>query len=187
MTRRWECLFVLLELVAASACLAQGPSIIFNSDPPDPTSITGLSFTFGSNANGGGNLSFTNDSGQQWSSLNVYVNLPDLETITCGPGPFGTCSITPSTGTDHTINYNIAFGPSPRGGILPDQNFSINLNNDGLTNTDPSGAGDWGPDTDFNAVANGMPEPASWELCGLVLVCMIIFACWRKWVTKRPK
>jgi hypothetical protein len=174
----------LLAVGAATACFAQRPSIIINSDPPDPTIITGLSFTFSADAGGGGDFSFVNDSGQNWFSMNVLVNLPGLETITCGPGPFGTCSVTPSEGPDNTFNYDISFGPSPAGAIAQDQGFSIDLNDNGLTNTDPNGNGDWGPDTTFDATVNSVPEPATSGFCVLALAGGLGMV-WRKKFAKR--
>ncbi|MGH9584933.1 MAG: PEP-CTERM sorting domain-containing protein [Bryobacteraceae bacterium] len=149
-------------------CLAARPSIIINSDPPGPITITGPTFSFISDSNGGGDFSFINGTGVQWFSLDIFVNLPQSETLICGPGPFGTCGISTANGPNGTFNYDITMGPAPVG-ITPDQNFSIDLNDSGLTNTDPAGSGSWGPNTQFNARINDVPEPASWGLCGLAL------------------
>jgi hypothetical protein len=164
-----------LVLGAGSVCFAARPSIIINSDPPDPILITGPTFSFTSDASGGGDFSFTNETGQQWFSLDIFVNLPQSEAVICGPGPFGTCSILTSNGPDDTFNYDISLGPAPAGGITQGQNFSIDLNDSGLSNTDPAGPGSWVPNTQFNAQINGVPEPASFGLCGLALAGVFIF------------
>lgn len=177
--RRVSCL-ALLMLGASGLCLAGRPSIIINSDPPDPIYITGPTFSFTSDADGGGDFSFVNATGQQWFSLDIFVNLPDSVPIICGPGPFGICTISTTNGPSGTFNYDISLGPSPSG-IFPNENFSIDLNDSGLTNTDPAGAGSWGPNTRFTGAINGVPEPATWGLCGLVFAGALLFVLRRRY------
>lgn len=149
------------------------PSIIVNGDPPIPfTVITNDTFTFGSDASGGGDFGFTNDTGQTWTQLNILVTLPTFDTITCGSTAFVTCTVTTTTPPGAApAMYDLIFGPDANGGVANGQNFTINLNDSGNTVTDPAGSGSWGPDTDFTAVAN-VPEPAPVALAGLGLLLL---------------
>lgn len=145
---------------------ASRPTIIINRDPPDITVITNKTFTFGADDAGGGVFSFQNETGVTWFELDILVTLPPSVTaITCGGGPFVVCT---STAPHDSVSFwDITFGPNPRGGIPNGALFSINLNNNGVSNMDPNGAGDWGHDKDFNAIVNeDVPEPASWLLMG---------------------
>jgi hypothetical protein len=154
----------MLTALVAAPCLLARPSIIINGDPPDPTIIFSSSFSLTADESGGGNLSFVNGSGTRFTELDIFVSLPMLEAITCGPGPFITCTPTPlGAPTDKPLPFDIIFGPAPGGGIAPGEGFSINLNNDGTTNKDPNGPGDWGSNTTFEVIAN-TPEPAVWAM-----------------------
>ena len=163
-------LSVVLGLFAIP-CFAE--SIIINGDPPvDFTIVTTTSFGFGSNQFGGGDFGFTNASGQVWTRLDVLVTVAHFEGITCGSLAFGTCTVTPLTSvTESPITFDIVFGPNTSGGIANSENFTVNLNDNGLENTDPNGAGSWTPGREFTAVANA-PEPGSFLLgcLGLSLV-----------------
>jgi hypothetical protein len=165
----------------------------------DPTTgaLVGLSFEFDANENGGGNPSFTNDSSINWTTLDLFVTQPSSTDITCAPGPFFTsCSVSSSSVSETeeaSVSYHgapkaesvfdIKFNkPSELGGIGPDAFFTINLNDlvDGQENPDPSGFGQWVPESPFNAIANlnaATPEPAAYLLfgCGLLLL-----ACCRR-------
>lgn len=163
--------FALTAIALATSSLQGSPSIIFNSDPPNPTVIVNNFFSFTSDSAGGGDFSFVNGSTSQWVRLDVYVSLPELEPITCGPGPFITCTPTPlAPSTATPLPFDIVFGPAPNNGIAPGTNFSIDLNDNGTTNTDPNGSGSWGPNTVFNVVVNNAPEPSAWGLSGIGLL-----------------
>lgn len=158
---------VFLGLAVTGLCLARHPVIIINGDPPDPVSITGPTFSFVADGGGGGDLSYINDTDQTWFSLNVFFNLPDLETITYVPGPF--LSDTPSitNAPNGSFDYNVLFGPAP-GAIAPGENFSIDLSG-------------WPANLQFNAAVNGYdaPEPATWGLCGLAFAGALLWG-WRR-------
>ena len=159
-------IFPLLFAIAPLALQAAKPTIIVNGDPPDITVVTNTSFTFGANSSGGGDFSFQNETGQDWTRLDIFVTLPSFESITCGSISFVTCTVsTTTTPGASPADYDLIFGPNPSGGIRNGETFSINLNDNAVINIDPNGTGEWGPDTDFNAIANDFaPEPASWIL-----------------------
>ena len=158
---------LVLAAAAPLAFASSRPTIIVNGDPPRPTPITGDTFGFGADALGGGVLSFVNDTGTRFFDLSVFVTLPELTPITCGPGPFGSCTVV-TTVVQGTSNYayDIVLGPTAAGGITAGEQFSINLNdqNGVMMNDDPNGPGSWGANRDFTANANTAPEPASWLL-----------------------
>ena len=157
--RKRSALLLFLFAAAPLATFAARPTIIIDRDPPNPTIIVNNDFTFGADNLGGGDLSFQNESGQNWRELSISVSLPSLEAITCGPGPFNTCTIS-QTPQDGSVLYNIIFGPATTGtAITNGELFSIDLNDQG---TDPNGAGSWGAGNDFSARANAYaPEPAA--------------------------
>lgn len=138
---------------------AGNPHILIKGDPPNPTVIVGDDFTFGADQFGGGVFTFQNESGSTWRDLLVSATLPAFTTITCGPGPFQTCTISQTPGNGDVL-YDILFGPAATGGVVNGEIFSINLNDDG---DDPEGVGSWGPGNDFAAKANvptATPEPS---------------------------
>lgn len=161
----------LLFAITPLVLQASKPTIIVNGDPPDITVITNTSFTFGADASGGGDFSFENETGQDWTKLDVFVTLPTFESITCGSIAFVTCTVTTTTPPGASpASYDLIFGPNPKGGIRNGATFSIDLNDNAVINTDPNGAGDWGSGTDFDAKANYFaPEPASLMLIALGL------------------
>ncbi|HEX4769569.1 MAG TPA: PEP-CTERM sorting domain-containing protein [Bryobacteraceae bacterium] len=165
----------LIAIVCAPSMLGR-PSIIINGDPPDPTIIFSNAFSFTANNLGGGDFSFVNGSNNRWTELDIFATLPELEAITCGPGPFITCTPTPlAPGATKPLPFDIIFGPAPNGGIAPGEGFSINLNDNGTTNTDPNGPGSWGNDASFNITAN-TPEPAAWALTAIGMLSAAFFA-----------
>jgi hypothetical protein len=149
----------LLSLLMASTAvvLHANPTIRIDRDPPDPIIIISNNFTFGADDLGGGVLSFQNESGNNWFDMTVTATLPELTPITCGPGPFVTCTISEAPVSSGFL-YTIMFGPTATGGIPNGALFSVNLNNSG---DDPNGIGDWGPSTDFAAKTNTTPEPSA--------------------------
>ncbi len=142
---------------------------VFSMDDPSLGSSVGLGFTFSANPSGGGVLSFTNDSGVEYTRLDFFVTLSVNDTITCLPQPFfNTCQFTfTSVGNGNGLfDIGVFNVPSSAGGIAPGQSFVVDLNNlvDGALNPDPNGVGGWGPGNTFTAVVNDAPEPASWLL-----------------------
>ncbi len=152
-------LLALLVAAAPFALRADNPHILIKGDPTDPTIITGTSFGFGADGSGGGDFSFQNESGQNWLQLTVTALLSSSTVaITCGPGPFETCTISNHAAPGGFL-YDIVFGPVASGGITNGEIFSIDLNNAG---TDPSGPGSWPANQDFGALANAStPEPSA--------------------------
>lgn len=179
------CRFALLSLAVAGMSFASGfgrPTIIINSDEPDPILITGPTFSFFSDANGGGDFSFANDTGHQWSTLDILVTLPTLTSIPCGSNSFGTCTYSYTSGPNGTFNYDIFFGPPGEG--IPSNGplslFHIDLNDQPNATLDitADGTGSWGANTQFNAkIGYATPEPATWGLCGLALAALLV---WRR-------
>jgi hypothetical protein len=176
-------LLCLLLGLSTVRVFASAPSIIVNGDPPlNFTIITTDQFGFGTDASGGGDFGFTNATGQVWTRLDILVTLPTFQTITCGSVAFVTCTVTTTTQPGASpASYDIIFGPNPIGGIANAQNFTIDLNDNGIVNTDPDGSGSWGPDTDFTAkVTTAAPEPASVALGGLGLLTCVGLALARR-------
>ena len=152
---------------------AGNPHIIINSDPPNPIVLVSQAFELSANALGGGYFVFQNESGVSWEELTVKATLPNDTTITCGPGPFVTCTIGSSPSGNESL-YTLVFGPTAAGGITSGQIFTVDLNDSG---TDPNGAGSWGEGNQVKALANdpavvGTPEPSALALafCGLLAV-----------------
>ena len=180
-------------LAAALAVLpltlqATNPTIRVNGDPPDPTPVFSTSFAFGSDPNGGGLLSFINDSGQQWRSLDITFTLNRLTGINCTSDAFGACLVSskPVPGTSD-FSYALLFGRNGSVGILNGAGFSVDLNDEG---TDPNGSGQWGKDLDFKAVANTgiAPEPSAIALLltGTGLLGGLAFYRRRRCSAERP-
>ncbi len=153
-------LLTLLMAAAPISLRATNPGIGVERDPADPTILFSNNFTFGADSKGGGDLSFQNESGQNWLELSVFATLTFSTPITCGPGPFVICTViqTPESGK---FLYDIVFGPVVTGGIPNGAGFSINLNTP-LTSKDPSGSGGWPAGEDFSGKANDIaPEPSA--------------------------
>ena len=96
-------------------------------------------------------LCFTNDSGVNWTSMEVKAPSPDPSyVITCGGTSFATCTILPQSGDFTIIDF------SGGGGILNGFTFMIDLGTTG-----------WPADGKFQAFANPEPGTLSLSLIGL--------------------
>ncbi len=171
-----------VALLLTSVALKADPidPVFTMSDPDAGTPISDTSFSFSSNLNGGGFLSFVNESQVDWKGLAVQVTQPTGSIISCSGGPFfPTCLIASIPQTDQlslfTLNLTLR---TKEGGILNGEFFTINLNDfiGGAQPTDPSGNGGWGPDvslsvqvTDYASSADANPEPATFFLFALGL------------------
>src|SRR3954465_10430290 len=121
---------VLTFMAIAIAPSLQGrPHIIINGDPPDPTTIFSNFFSFKADPLGGGDLSFVNGSNERFTQFDIFATLPELEAVSCTPGPFLTCTQIPlSPGSAMPFALDIELGPAPNGGIAPGEAFSVSLN-----------------------------------------------------------
>ena len=165
--------FALLLAVAPVALPFGNPHILIKGDPPDPIVIVDNNFGWAANEFGGGIFSFLNQTGNNWLELTVTAVLSNSTTaITCGPGPFATCTVS-NRPVEGGFLYEIVFGPTSQGGgILNGELFSINMNDAG---EDPNGIGSWAPGRQFEGLANDpshIPEPSAALLMmsGLLLV-----------------
>lgn len=143
-------------------------------DPGSGTLLNSDTWTFSSDANGGGTFDFTNDTRQLWASLDFIVTLPTGDTITCSSTIYSACSFTESgSPSAATAVYDVGFEnavTSP--GIVPGESFTVNLND--VPSVDHGG---WGADTSIEGIANlDVPEPASWLLAaaGLLVGVLVI-------------
>ncbi|HLH04488.1 MAG TPA: PEP-CTERM sorting domain-containing protein [Bryobacteraceae bacterium] len=158
-------LFVVVLSCAPALLEARNPTILIK-DPTTGIPITSNTFAFGADPNGGGVLDFQNVSGKTWSTIDVTATLPDLTPITCGPGPFLTCTVSEQQVSDGWF-YNILFGPTKT--PIPNLGtFEVDLND---TGNNPDGSGSWPASQDFTGYANTThvnpaPEPASLLLLG---------------------
>jgi hypothetical protein len=185
-------LFKPLSIVAAAflvgtALQAAPVDPVFEmGDPSSGTPLVSNFFTFGTDEAGGGVLAFVNDSGVLWTSLNFFVTLPANSPITCLPGPFfSSCQfsiVNTLPGGLAVFDLGVS-NPTSLGGIASGEFFTINLNDfvNGQPNPDPNGAGGWGSDNDFSAVANlaSMPEPSTVAL--FLLGILLVGVAARRW------
>jgi hypothetical protein len=184
--------FVLLFL--ASAAVVHADTI--PADPKmavtDPfceencgTFLDSTSFTFSSNASGGGFLSFVNASGVDWTSLLIETgsdpfNVP-ANTVTCETNAFSSCVVQDLAGGITSIYLSGLNGDSGENGVPSNFQFFINLNDDinQVPNTDPNGSGGWGANRLFTADANvpapsnPVPEPATLTLVGIGIGALV--------------
>ncbi|MBV9268525.1 MAG: hypothetical protein JO061_20320 [Acidobacteriaceae bacterium] len=156
-----------IALLLASPVVFAGPRISIG-DPGTGTPV-GMNFTFASNASGGGYFTFDNASGVNWFSMDFQVSEPTGTAITCVPGPlFNTCESSVLSTSGNLSMFDVGFdNPTEGGGIPAGGSFTVDLNNevDGHPNTDPNGAGQWLPGTEFTAIANlSTPEPGTFSL-----------------------
>lgn len=171
-------LLALLLGCAPALVVAKNPTILVKDPPPPGTPITSNTFAFGADPNGGGIFSFQNLSGNNWTTIDVTATLPDLTPITCGPGPFVTCTVSEQQVSNGWF-YNILFGPTSKGGIPNKGTFEVDLNDSG---SNPDGSGSWPVNQDFGGHANvthvnPSPEPAS---VALLLSGGLLLGVWQR-------
>jgi hypothetical protein len=179
--KRCSQLVAIIALLCTSTVLVKADPIdpVFTmSDPDAGTPVFSTSFSFSSNGNGGGVLSFINESQLDWKGLAVQVTQATGTVISCSGGPFfSDCLISsiPETGGISLFTLNFALR-TKGGGLLNNEPFTINLNDlvGNTQPTDPNGSGGWGPNTSFAAQVTDStdpsPEPATFFLLGLALV-----------------
>ena len=149
---------VLILMVLVMVCAARlhaspqpnDPRIIISGghDGLGPcTSITDLDFTFMANSSGGGAFCFTNNSSEDWTSLEIEAPSPTGDIITCGGSSFSHCVVMPPSGDFTIIDF------SGGSGILISESFTVDLGTSG-----------WTPDGEFGAFAN-VPEPSTLAFC----------------------
>ncbi len=160
---------VLILTVLVLSCVVQlqaspqfgDPRIIVNNNH-DPLGLctpmpVGNDFSFNANGSGGGQFCFTNDSGDNWTSLEIETRgIPPENTILCGGSAFATCMVQPHEENGFTI---IDF--SGGGGIANGDDFTIDLGTSG-----------WRPNETFLAFAN--PEPSTLSLFVIGLAPLLV-------------
>ena len=161
----------LLNAIPLSRATPVDPQISVG-DPSSGTPLYSGTFSFKSDANGGGVFDFTNDTRQVWQTLDFFATLPETDTIACGSTIYRLCDVAPPTavGNDDAL-FDVGFEQPINGsGIGPGVSFSIDLNT--VVYEDRGG---WGADNSIEGVANfDLPEPASWVLTGAgLLVCAL--------------
>jgi hypothetical protein len=186
-----------IRLLALSVLLLLASSAVVHADtiPADPkmavtdpfceencgTFLEGTSFTFSSNANGGGFLTFVNGSGVDWTTLLIETgsdpfNVP-ANTVTCETNAFLNCNVSDLAGGITAI-YLSGLNNDNINGIPQNFQFFINLNNDvnNVVNESPNGGGGWGANRSFTADANvpaPVPEPATLTLVGIGIGALV--------------
>ena len=180
MTSARYVLLAILLMGSAAIAHADGladPRMIVSDPPcfegPCPNPV-GLTFSFTSNANGGGFFEFTNESDFDWTSLLIetgsdpFTVPPNL--ISCQTNAFLSCVVSDLGGGVTAMYLSGVTAPGCEFGCangIPDFDiFTINLNGEADSPVDesPDGSGGWGSGRNFSASANvppPVPEPAT--------------------------
>jgi hypothetical protein len=120
------------------------------------TSITGLTFSFKIPASGSGSLFFTNNSGQNWTSLALIETGVPAADVKCHSSLFGSCSIETLKNGSVEILLQISEGDNTNTGIKNGGNFAITF---ACVKTSC-----WPGGLNVNGYANGasaVPEPGT--------------------------
>lgn len=189
-----SCCLIVLLLLAPSVWIAHAdpvrpgdPQMIIDTSSSDAITITAPSFTFGSNASGGGYFDFYNDTGLTLTSMLITMPLVP-GTVFPDDYVFGGNAFTnvQATLVGDILYILFSDGNSEQGGrngaIVNGSFFTINLNNplpSGAPNLDPNGSGGWG-DSDFGVQTN-IPEPATW----ILLMAGLAALAWKKVSVRR--
>jgi hypothetical protein len=173
--------FVTVVLLLGSFAKADGVPVDPVMGVSDPVCgdgcpiVEGTTFSFFSNATGGGTDQFQNESGLDWTSLLIDVthfgtlsSVP-ANTITCITNAFATCQSFDLANGDTAIYLTGTVVPDD----IPNGNVAIfNLNNlvNGVQPFDVNGTGGWGSGREFDVTANApspAPEPGTITLLGV--------------------
>jgi len=146
----WRALLITILLAFCTTGLQAGPHVIIHDPVGAVINPVGLVFTFTSDGSGGGLTAFTNASGFNWVSLDIFTPAPlPILPITCSTDnlTFSACSVQAGQfGFYATVQFT---GPP---GIMNGNLFYIDL-----------GAGGWTPNAEFLAIATptSSPEPGT--------------------------
>ncbi len=119
------------------------------------TSITGLTFSFNVPASGSGTLFFTNNSGQNWTSLELVETGVPAADIKCHSALFRFCSTETLKNGEVEILLSTSNGNNPNAGIKNGKNFAITFS--------CVGNSCWPGNLKISGYANGatVPEPGT--------------------------
>lgn len=161
-------IFALLMLLVVGSVMAfadgiNDPRIVINGAASAPeacpvggcSSITGLTFSFKTPASGSGTLFFTNNSGQNWTSLKLVETGVPAADIKCHSALFGFCSTETLKNGEVVILLSTSNGNNPNAGIKNGKNFAITFS--------CVGNSCWPGNLKISGYANGatVPEPGT--------------------------
>jgi len=132
------CAVALLLVVGSAMAFADGvdPKVIIRgvsgniTCPPDGCQAVGLNFSFSTPASGKGTLFFTNESGQNWTSLTLIEqgHVVPAEAISCHSQLFANCTaVTLRNGNVAIELSGVKGGNNPDRGIQNGQSFAISF------------------------------------------------------------